>query len=164
MSNTRFLILRGKENSGKTTLCAEVYRQLLPFAKEKHLFGKCCEQMKIVVQDSIKVDEQGNTCDFQALLDVVDKKVAFFSMGDKVSECFKTGIQSFIDKNVEILVCCTRSQNRKNSTFKYIEETYTGFCKKVYWTKYAPNKRDMSGVKQEQAEEIKQYILAELKA
>lgn len=158
------ILLRGKENRGKTTLCAEVYRQLLKYARKEHLFGKQDKQMETVVQDSIKVNENGTICDFQALLSVGDKKVGFFSMGDYVPEYLKRNIQFIVDLEVDILVCCTRSRNRTNSTYRYYEETYGHLFKKIYWTEYAQNESEMGIIKKKQAENIVQYILAELKS
>ena len=162
MNKTQFVILRGRRDSGKTTLCAEVYRQLLHFADKEHLFGKPECSMATVTDDSIKFDEKGNTCDFQALLTISNKKVGFFSMGDYVPDFFKINIHAFIEIDVDILVCCTRSRNRGNSTFRYIEETYAEYGKTVFWTEYSPQKESAHIIKQKQAEIIVQHILTKL--
>lgn len=160
---TQFIILRGIENRGKTTLCAEIYGQLLQYADKEHLFGKPWEYMTNAIQNSIKLDDSGNVCDFQALLSIGNKKIAFFSMGDYVPDYFKIKIDGYININVDILVCCTRSRNRENSTFRYIEEKYADFHKITFWTEYAQNINEKHNVKQTQAKEIVQYILNELK-
>ena len=81
-------------------------------------------------------------------------------MGDYVPEYYKFNIQAFIDIEVDILVCCTRSRNRKNSTFRYIDETYSDFNKQIFWTEYAPKKNNMYAIKQKQAQKIIQFILS----
>ena len=162
MSNTQMIILRGNENCGKTTLCASVYRQLLQYANIEHSFGQVGKPMKTVKQDSIELDEKGNIRDFQALLTVGGKKIGFFSMGDYVPDYLKINIQIFINIEVAILVCCTRSRNRNNSTYRYYEETYGQLRKKIYWTEFAQNKNDVYKIKEKQAESIVQDILTEL--
>ena len=158
------ILLRGKENRGKTTLCAAVYEQLLRYADIEHSFGQPNKPMKTVKHNSVEFDKDGNVCDFQSLLTVGDKKVGFFSMGDYVPEYLKINIQFFIDIEVDVLVCCTRSRNRTNSTYRYYEETYGQLRKKIFWTEYAQNESEMGIIKKKQAENIVQYILAELKS
>ena len=85
-------------------------------------------------------------------------------MGDYVPEYLKINIQFFIDIEVDVLVCCTRSRNRTNSTYRYYEETYGQLRKKIFWTEYAQNESEMGIIKKKQAENIVQYILAELKS
>ncbi|MBR5920133.1 MAG: hypothetical protein IKZ56_03090 [Bacteroidales bacterium] len=164
MNNTRFIILRGNENYGKTTLCAEIYKQLLPFAEKKHKFGKQNEELQTVFKDSVQKDKEGRICDFQALLTIGDKHVGLYSMGDFVSVFFKEYVQVFIDLEVDVFVCCTRSRNKVNSTFRYIEESYKEFNKQVFWVEYVPNEEEVGNVKQRQAKEIVQFIMNELKA
>lgn len=162
MKNTFFLILRGQENTGKTRLCAEIYRQLLHYADKKHLFGNAWEAMKTVTQNSIEIYNNTQTVDFKALLFINNKKVGIFSMGDHVREDYTQGLQELIDYKVDILVCCTRSINRTNSTFRYLEEKYSEYRKEVFWTDYAEKLKEMQSVKQKQAKEITQFILNEL--
>ncbi len=164
MNNTQFIIIRGNKDNGKTTLCAEIYKQLLPHAEQKHKFGKQNQKLQTVFKDSIQRDKKGRTCDFQALLTIGDKHVGIYSMGDYVPDFFKVYVQVFIDLEVDIFVCCTRSRNKVKSTFRYIEETYKEFNKQVFWVDYVPNKEEISNVKQRQAKEIVQFILNELKA
>lgn len=159
MKKTQLIILRGTENCGKTTLCAEVYKQLLPYANKEHFFGKPWENMTTVKQNSIILDKKGDICDFQAILFVENKKIGFFSMGDYVPNYFKINIQALIDINIDILICCTRSRNKENSTFRYIDETYSGYCKQIFWVNYAPKKDDMYTEKQKQAKKIAQFVL-----
>lgn len=163
VSQTQFVILRGTENCGKTTLCAEIYRFLLSHADKEHLFGKPDGDYVKVTQDSIQYDNNGDVCDFKALLTVGNKKVGFFSMGDYLPDFYKISIRHLVEINVDVIVCCTRSRNRTNSTFRYIEETYAKFSKKGFWVRYAEKKQDMCSVKQKQAIEISEFILNELK-
>ena len=64
MNKTQFFILRGCRDSGKTTLCTELYRQLLHYANKEHLFGKPWCNMTTVTEDSIEFDERANTINF----------------------------------------------------------------------------------------------------
>ena len=162
MRNTLLLILRGQENTGKTRLCAEIYRQLLHYADKKHYFGNAWEVMKEVIHDSIEPNGKTKIVDFKALLSIKNKKVGIFSMGDYIRNDYTQGLQELIDNKVDILVCCTRSINRTNSTFRYLEEKYSEYRKEIFWTDYAEKIQDLQSVKQKQAKKITQFILNEL--
>ncbi len=155
------LIIRGEENKGKTTLCAEIYSELLKHVNQEHLFGETSKEMKKVSQNAI-VYEDGNPLDFKAVLTKGDKKIGILSRGDIVDDCFIKSLNELLLQKVNILICCTRSINRKNSTFRYIEEHYKNYPKKEFWVKFAENKAEKQKVKQQQAKEIVEYILNKL--
>lgn len=156
-----FLIIRGTRDSGKTTLCAEIYSELLKHVNQEHIFGEPCKEMEKVSQNAI-VYGDGNPLDFKTILTKGNKKIGIISRGDIVDDCFIKSLNKLLQQKVNILICCTRSLNRENSTFRYIEEHYKDYSQKEFWVVYAEDKKERQIVKQKQAKEIIEYILNEL--
>lgn len=161
MKETLFLIIRGQCNCGKTTLCAEIYSELLKHVNQEHIFGEPYKEMEKNSKNAI-VYENGSPLDFKTILTKGDKKIGIMSRGDVVDDCFIKSLSELLQQKVNILICCTRSLNRENSTFRYIEEHYKNYQKKEFWVEYAEDKTEKQIVKQKQAKEIVEYILNEL--
>lgn len=163
MKETLFLIIRGTRDSGKTTLCAEIYNELLQLnANQEHLFGVPWLEMEKVSKNAIVYEANGNPLDFKAVLTHEDKKIGIMSRGDVVDDCFIESLKELLQQKVNILICCTRSLNRENSTYRYIKEHYGNYRQEEIWVDYAGVKTKKQIVKKKQAKKIVEYIFNEL--
>lgn len=160
---TKFIILRGCENTGKTTTCNYVYKQLLKSANTEHLFGWPEVSLTMVTKDSRGYDKKGLPVDIKSVMTIGNKKVGILSRGDIVEPAFTKSINEVLSQNVDVFLCCTRSKNRNNSTYAYIEEISKGYPREVFWTNVTEIAEKVDTVKRKQAEEITEYILDELK-
>ena len=52
MKEPLFLIIRGQCNCGKTTLCAEIYSELLKHVNQEHIFGEPYKEMEKILRSN----------------------------------------------------------------------------------------------------------------
>ena len=65
---TKFIILRGCENTGKTTTYNYVYKQLLKSANKEHLFAWPEVRLATVTKDSRGSDKKGLPVDIKTVI------------------------------------------------------------------------------------------------
>lgn len=120
----KIFIIRGKQDAGKTTTCGLLYRELLKKADtQDHIFNGAT-----VNKDSLSINGQTGTFnDFTATITIKKKSITIISAGDVKSELKISIALITAQLKIDILICCTRSQYRKNSTFELIEEEYRPF-------------------------------------
>lgn len=115
----QFIIIRGGQNSGKTTTAGLVYKELLKHAEAEHIFNNIT-----VFQGSLVFDLDGVTNDFSAIVTIKNKKVGIISAGD-IKKDLKDEITVFININIDIIICCARSINRTGSSYRMILEDFS---------------------------------------
>lgn len=115
----KIIIIRGKQNTGKTTTSGLVYKELLKLSDKNHTFNN-----KEAIQDSLIYDKEGNTIDFTAILNCKNKKIGFASAGD-VANDLHISIKILIALNVDIIICCARSRNVKGSAYRMIFDDFS---------------------------------------
>lgn len=156
----KLIIIRGHANSGKTTTSGLVYSELLKFAETKHKFNG-----KDVESNSLKYSkESGDLFDFIAILIINSKNIGIISAGDNAKD-LKQEINNFINKGIEIIVCCARSRNVKGSSFRMIIDQFSQNHKilKEVWVSHADNKDDKVIVKKESVSEIIKIVIENTK-
>lgn len=153
---TKFLIITGTRDSGKTTTAGMVFKKLLPCA---------CPKEKVRLTDgdgkALPIDhsliENGKPMDFIAYLEVKDKKVAIVSIGD-YPEYLEKQIKIYLDK-VDYIVCCLRTHNREGSTRRMLLTNYANYPMEEFWTVYSNDKSQKYAVKEELVEKIISLII-----
>ena len=153
---TKFLIIRGKQDSGKTTTAGMVYKKLLPYAdkKENVLLADGNEKM-LPIDDPLI--ENGEPKDFIAYMEVKGKKISIVSLGD-YPEYLERQIKVYLDK-VDFFVCCLRTRNREGSARKMLFTGYAAYPKEEFSTVRSENESQKYLVKEEVVEKIVSIIM-----
>lgn len=149
---TKFLIITGTQNSGKTTTAGMLYKSLWQQAMNVHLTDANGEVLPI---DHLLI-ENGEPMDFIANMEVEGKKVVIVSLGD-YPDYLKRQIEIYLNE-VVYFVCCLRTRDREGSTRRMLYADYANYPKEEYWTEYSGDKSLKFKVKEKVVERIKLAI------
>lgn len=127
----QFVIIRGPVNSGKSTTTQLVYKYLAPMADigSQHLFRHRMENpFDVLVSPEVPKYVSGNSqYDFYAILTIQGKKIGIASAGDTMDKV-KAAVDEFLlQHNVDIVVCCTHSYDKKGSAYRMLKNMYSPF-------------------------------------
>lgn len=125
----QFVIIRGPVNSGKSTTTQLVYKYLAPMADigSQHLFRYRMENpFDVLVSPEVPKYVSGNSqYDFYAILTIQGKKIGIASAGDTMDKV-KAAVDEFLlQHNVDIVVCCTHSYDKKGSAYRMLKNIYS---------------------------------------
>lgn len=151
----KFILIRGQQNSGKTTTIGLVYNELLKISEKVHTFKD-----KEVEVNSLEFDKvTGETLDFTAIVKIGNKNIGLKSAGD-VPKDLEKEINIFIKKGIDIIICCSRSRNVKGSSYRMIIDKFSkeNIIIKEVWVSYSPNVDDKLIVKAKSVREIIELI------
>lgn len=151
---TKFLIITGIRDSGKTTTAGMVYKKLLPCAKVVRLTDG--DGNMLPIDDSLI--ENGMPKDFIAYMEVKGRKVAIVSIGD-YPEYLETQIKAYLDE-VDYFVCCLRTHDREGSTRRMLITNYSNYPKEEFRTVHSEDKSQMFSIKEEIVEKIVSVIMS----
>lgn len=152
---TKFLIVTGTENSGKTTTMGMVYKKLLPLATEAYLAD--ASDVEISTDDTLM--RYGNPIDFISYLKINNKTtIAMISAGDVAADV-KDYAEAYLKNNVDYIICCARTQNRKGSARRVLYDDFKEYPKEEFWPVYSDDKSQMFSVKEDVVEQIISKIL-----
>lgn len=151
---TKFLIIKGTRDSGKTTTAGMVYKKLLPCAKNVSLTDG--DGKVLPIDDPLF--EKGKPKDFIAYMEVRGKKVAIVSMGD-YPEYLERQIKIYLDK-VDCFVCCLRTHNREGSTRRMLLENYAKYPREEFLTIHSEDEAQKYAVKEEVVDKIVSVIMS----
>ena len=151
---TKFLIITGTRDSGKTTTAGMVYKKLLPCAKNVCLTDG--DGKVLTIDDPLL--EDGKPKDFVAYLEVNGKKVAIVSIGD-YPDYLEKQIKIYLDK-VDYFVCCLRTRDREGSTRRMLITNYSNYPKEEFRTVHSEDKSQMFSIKEEIVEKIVSVIMS----
>jgi adenylate kinase family enzyme len=146
----KIIIIRGAINSGKTTTTGLLYSELVNIAEIEHIFNG-----ETVNTNSLKYNKRGDVIDFTSVLIVGKIKIGIVSAGD-VAKDLKHNIKIMISLNIDILICCARSVNKKGSAYKMIIDDYSKEHKaiKEIWTEYSEKFDQKKDIKKKTVNEI----------
>lgn len=140
---TKFLIITGTRDSGKTTTAGMVYKKLFPCAKNVRLTDG--DGKVLPIDDPLL--ENGKPKDFIAYLEVNGKKVAVVSIGD-YPDYLEKQIKIYLDK-VDYFVCCLRTRDREGSTRRMLLTNYANYPMEEFWTVHSEDEAQKYSVKEE---------------
>jgi len=152
----KFLIIRGQENSGKTTTSGLVYSELLKFSETKHTFDN-----ETVESNSLKYDKKsGDLLDFSSIITINGKSIGIVSAGDSPTDLEKE-INSLININIDVIICCARSRNVEGSSFRMIINKFSAKNEilKEVWVEHSEEKKDKETKKKQSVSEIVKIIM-----
>lgn len=156
---TKFILIRGQQNSGKTTTAGLAYSELLKICEAKHIFNS-----KEVEINSLQYNKDtGALFDFTAILKLNSKSIGIISAGD-LAEVLENEIKKFIKLKINLIICCSRSRNVKGSSYRMLT---TKFSKehnilKEIWVSYSPDEKDKLRIKAKSVSEITELIQVQL--
>ena len=116
----KFILIRATINSGKTTTASLVYTELLKHAEVEHMFNG----EKPVSVNGLVYREDGTVEDFNAALTINGKTVCILSAGDNANDTREALDWLLRDYNFDIIICCSRSQNKAGSVYRMLIEKY----------------------------------------
>lgn len=153
---TKFIIIRGQQNSGKTTTAGLVYTELLTICETtKHIFNS-----KEVEINSLQYNKNtGALFDFTAILMVNGKNIGIISAGDLPNE-LETEIKNLIKIGVNFIICCSRSRNVEGSSYRMIKSNFSkeyDILKEI-WVSYSRDDKEKLKVKTKSVSEIIKLI------
>ena len=143
---SKFLIIKGKRDSGKTTTAGMVYKKLLPFAFPKEKVRLSDGDGKALPINHT-LNENDKPMDFIAYMEVKGKRVAIVSLGD-YPEYLEKQIKIYIDK-VDFFVCCLRTRNREGSARRMLLENYSKYPREEFETVHSEDEAEKYSVKEE---------------
>lgn len=123
---SQYIIIRGKVNSGKTSACGMLYKELKEDATVSYLLSSNLKQK----HTKLRRGRTGNIIDFVSIHVYKGKVIVIISAGD-VAEKLKEALEKLsnsktmenlvgIPYKVDIFIVCARSQMRKNSTLEML--------------------------------------------
>lgn len=123
------IIIRGAQDSGKTTTASLVHNKLVENGATVKLL-----QMK----DNI-LDVGQYTRDFQSVLDVEKKRIVIISEGDDDDTLYEKMEWYNNEYRPDIIVVCARTYNRLGSSYRMLTEYYSNAMREEneFWTEYA---------------------------
>lgn len=123
------IVIRGAQNSGKTTTAALVHNRLVENGATVKLL-----QMK----DNI-LDAGQYTRDFQSVLDVEKKRIVIISEGDDDDTLYDNMEWYNNEYRPDIMIVCARTYNRSGSSYRMLTEYFSNAMREEneFWTEYA---------------------------
>ena len=116
----RFIVLKGNPNSGKTYTMWMVYHMLSCLSKDakvKHEFKLGEDSWRSFYEPNPIAFNDCNATDFMAKLNINGQKIGMISEGDEVKP-LENKINELLKENIDVIICCVRARNTKNSTFR----------------------------------------------
>jgi len=129
-------IIKGGENSGKTTTCWKLLNKLKPLIECYHYWKTDWADSVILDKTSniyVKPNDKDNLIpvDFVTVIRLANPsncKVAIISAGDE-EPYLKEQIFKMLDKDIEHIVCCERLRGTDGSTNKLLNTKFKEFIK-----------------------------------
>lgn len=154
---SEILVIYGECDKGKSTTCAMLFDEL----------------SKIADRNEFSPEKAGSNWPLNTATDVVDfvgkiylknasgetKRVFIKSMGD-YADPVRNSLNKYKEQGVDIIVCCSRTINRKNSTFRMLKAEFKTREPWYYLEMKSKTKADMFNVKQPLVDEIVRDILS----
>ncbi|WP_129022070.1 hypothetical protein [Edaphocola flava] len=155
----KFILIRSTINSGKTTTASLVYTELLQHAEIEHMFNS--EQIKV---NGLIYREDGTVEDFNAALTINGKTVCILSAGDNANDTKRELNWLLRDYNFDIIICCSRSQNKTGSVYRMLIEEYFTKHELILETStnYTHDTNEMHSVKKDIVDDIVKKVLSEV--
>lgn len=162
----QFVIIRGTQNSGKTTTAWMVYQYLSPMTDHGsyHIFNVWNGDVRTPapIPYLLNVRDVDGCPDFKAILTILDKKVGITSAGDW-AETVEQDVDDFLQRGVDIIICCTRSRNCANSAYRLVEEKYApNYSIQDFGVTWDKDPDKMWDVKQPTALQVVEFVLRTL--
>lgn len=154
---TKFIIIKGNGNSGKTTTIWLTFLELLNQNAVVNFFGRIYNGTPLTPPTTLPAP--ANRYDFVAEVTFKNKRIVLMSMGD-VATAVDAELHKILPTNPDFVICASRSQNRGGSTWalfetKYLNTMYERIC---MWSEFADDPTYELVVKYSTVEAIIKYL------
>lgn len=133
------IIIRGRQNDGKTTTATMLHNELVARSNAVRLLKTNGNYLPV-----------GNDVrDFRSVIDIKENRIAIISAGD-VDDVLNEEMEELIYKyRPDILVVCARAQDREGSAYRMLKDNYGNLIKEEneFWTEWMENKTDAMDAK-----------------
>ncbi len=140
------IIIRGRQDDGKTTTATFLHNQLLEHGAKVKLLHTNGNYLSV-----------GNwMVDFQSVLDIGKKRIVIISEGDDDDRLAELMESLIYDYRPDIVVVCARAYDRVGSSYRMLTEKYKDLIKSEneFWTEFADDYSQMIEVKRQIVELI----------
>ena len=128
------IIIRGRQNDGKTTTATMLHNELVVRSNAVRLLKTNGNYLPV-----------GNDVrDFRSVIDIKENRIAIISAGD-VDDVLNKEMEELIYKyRPDILVVCARAQDREGSAYRMLKDNYGNLIKEEneFWTEWMENQTD----------------------
>jgi hypothetical protein len=156
----KFKIIRARMNGGKTTTAGLVFNQLKDQADFAKVYNYNFEELQ-----ELQYSDSGSLSDFIGVVILNGKVIIIISRGDVASELEElldalmeenlvSELTTGLSKHIDIVVCCARSQNRRNSTIEMLRNRIPEENRETFWTEKSEKFEDRFEVKEKVVSEI----------
>ncbi len=145
------IIIRGRQNDGKTTTATMLHNELVVRSNAVRLLKTNGNYLPV-----------GNDVrDFRSVIDIKENRIAIISAGD-VDDVLNEEMEELIYKyRPDILVVCARAQDREGSAYRMLKDNYGNLIKEEneFWTEWMENQNDAMDAKRVVVERIVNRIM-----
>lgn len=140
------IIIRGRQNDGKTTTATLLHNELV---------GQGAS-VKLLKTNGNYLSVDNWMVDFKSVLDFGKKRIVIISEGDdddRLAELMKGLI---FDYRPDIMVVCARKYDKVGSSYRMLKENYKDMIKSenVFWTEFSDDRTKMIDAKRPIVEKI----------
>ncbi len=124
-------VIKGKENAGKTSTCWMLLNKLKEQIEFFEYWDLRSSQVHTFDSDrQVYLDKSNKTCDFVVIvtLKITHQRIAIISAGDEEWR-LKKDIFYMLYRGVNYIVCCSRTQMRRNSTLRMLNRVFAQHIK-----------------------------------
>lgn len=145
------IIIRGRQNDGKTTTATMLHNELVARSNAVRLLKTNGDYLPVGIE----------VRDFRSVIDIKEKRIAIISAGD-VDDILNEEMEELIyEYRPDIIVVCARAQDREGSAYRMLKENYADLIKEEneFWTEWMDNPNDAITTKQKVVERIVTRIM-----
>ena len=156
-NTTNLVVIKSKENSGKTTTIWMLLYELINQGAKLNLLRYVDSSETFLLPPQMPPVEL--RYDFVAELIWFNQRIVLLSHGDTPS-VVKKELDAILPTQPDFIVCASRSQWRTGSTWDLFETRYTNihFKRVCFWSEYTAHSKDQLIVKEPTIKAIIKYI------
>lgn len=145
------IIIRGRQNDGKTTTATMLHNDLVARSTAVRLLKTNGDYLPV-----------GNEVrDFRSVIDIKEKRIVIISAGDCDDVLNEEMEELIYQYRPDIMVVCARTQDRDGSAYRMLKDNYADLIKEEneFWTEWTDNRDDAISKKHSVVETIANRIM-----
>ena len=145
------IIIRGRQNDGKTTTATMLHNELVARSNAVRLLKTNGDYLPV-----------GNeVLDFRSVIDIKEKRIAIISAGDSDDVLHEEMEELIYQYRPDIMVVCARALDREGSAYRMLKDNYANLIKEEneFWTEWTEKRDDAIIIKQSVVEKITNRII-----
>lgn len=140
------LIIRGRQNDGKTTTATLLHNELI----------RQGASLKMLKTNGNYLSVDNWMVDFQSVLDIGKKRIVIISEGDDDDRLAELMESLIYDYRPDIMIVCARKYDKVGSSYRMLTEKFKDLIKpeNEFWTEFSDDRTKMIEVKRPILEKI----------